>query len=709
VISHALPGTAQTVLPARFANADTTLLRDTLDLSFEGLFQLADSLHATPDTMRALSIRYNYPLARLAFLADSMHVPVDSLGAVIERERYNPLNVGAQFTNEFRYTSTYSVGQNNDGWLNGSDYNLVYGALFLRNVTSVSLANYRSTNSTTKRQTRSSSTELGWRLSPNLSIGGRANLSRFANLDRSIYGVTDNSNEFQLSIRARQPTRGGLSSEFNFFTGLLDQSKSNGDKRGYSGDLSGKIVYTRGQWLSNDFDGQLTGNFAHTRPPGFPTELGTHDFSSNLRGTLSLFESAPIGLNAGYTFRDSRVETPVTSPTPGIQPVLTSQRAMNVTLRMRRDNDHYINVAEAFDDSHNSTAGGAGTVTTGALVFNRTRGLQVDGHSILIGLTLDATFSNGTTTTNSPRTTADVPPVGYREELVQHSRALDATLSRNITRNLTARLNGDVTLDSYDYGVDKTGVDVTSPRDQYHQSWRAEGQYTGPRSFNTGLTFEVSRDLFLNIASASTSSNSENRSYRAEWRWSMLLLQGLTVTQRNSVTASYDYFNATVGQNRLSMDYGTVTTLNAVLTPRLTLDVNHNGRYQPRGNYTRNPDNGLEYFSPADESRNYLLNARISYSPTRALSLNLAPEVSEFNRNARTPDGTTPQNQQRTLNFSGGASLNFPVGRNGRLTGNINRSYNGQRTTTWAQGQPTSGVRSEIDFWNGSLQFSWHP
>ena len=54
----AWPARGQTPIPARFAFADTTLLRDTLGLKFDRLFPLADSLHVSPDSLRAISVRY---------------------------------------------------------------------------------------------------------------------------------------------------------------------------------------------------------------------------------------------------------------------------------------------------------------------------------------------------------------------------------------------------------------------------------------------------------------------------------------------------------------------------------------------------------------------------------------------------------------------------------------------------------------------------
>ena len=710
-LSHARPGSAEEGPNARYAFADTTLLRDTLDLKFDRLFPLADSLHMTPDTLRALSVRYDLRLERLVALADSMRVPIDSVGVTIERQQFSPLAVTSRTTNAFRYTSSYIIGQTSTTWTNSSDYNLARGPLFLRSVINIALSRYTAGNVTSLRQTRSLGTEMGWRLSQNLSLGGRANLQRFANLDRSIYSATDNSDEYQFSMRSRQAMIPGMSSELNFFSGVLDQSKSSGGKRGVTGDLNGRVIYTRGTWLSQSTDGQITGNVARTRPPGISDAINTQDLSSNLRGSLALFENAPVGLNVSYGLRASRVESPVARPVPGIQPVLTNSRDLDVTLRMRIDNDRYVNFDQHWSNSENSTVSGLLRVGAPiALTTSEDRAFSVEGRYPLLGFTLDAHFTDTDGIGGSPRSTitgdqAIKDTINYREDQLQHSRAIDATLSRNVSSHLTTRATGTVSLDSYDYTVDLTGATATNPRDQYNQSYRIETLYTPSDRFNSGVTFEVARTLFINLSSASSSANTENRSYRAEWRWNCRLLPGLTATQRNNVLASYDYVTFQDNQNRLGLDYSTVTTLNAVLTPRLTLDVNHNARYQPRGSYNRAAD-GVEYFSPGDESRNYLLSSRIAYTPIPALSFSLSPDYQQYNRATRTSSGTVPQSQQRTLNFSGGSNLNLAVGGRGRLTGNISRSYNSSRTTSYTSGASNS-PRSETDFWNGSLLFSW--
>src|SRR5215831_13451221 len=110
----------------RFAFADTTLLRDTLGIHFDRLFELADSLRLTPDTLRALSVRQGFTPQRMVFLAESLHTKVDSVGVWLLREQFNPLarqtKAGGAPTNEFSYNTTYVIQETRSTWTNVSDY-----------------------------------------------------------------------------------------------------------------------------------------------------------------------------------------------------------------------------------------------------------------------------------------------------------------------------------------------------------------------------------------------------------------------------------------------------------------------------------------------------------------------------------------------------------------------------------------------------------
>ena len=72
VAGSVLPGRAQAPVSRRFAFADTTLLRDTLGLRFDRLFETADSLQMLPDSLRSKMIRFRLPMVRLTQVGDNV-------------------------------------------------------------------------------------------------------------------------------------------------------------------------------------------------------------------------------------------------------------------------------------------------------------------------------------------------------------------------------------------------------------------------------------------------------------------------------------------------------------------------------------------------------------------------------------------------------------------------------------------------------------
>ena len=358
ILTAALPGRAQEGSSSRYAFADTTLLRDTLDLHFARLFPLADSLEIVPDTLRALSVRYLWSLERLVQLADSLGVPVDSVGPVLLRERFNPLASRGGARNDFSYNSSYSIGQTQSAWRNSADYGFHAGPLFVQNTTTVQMDRYRAGGLTSVRQTRSSATELGWRFSPDFSLGGRVNLERFDARDpSSISNVGETKNEYQLSMRSRQKPLQGLSSSLNVFAGVLDLQNASLEKRGLSANLNSRIRYAAGSWLTHEVSGAVDGNLSRTRVPTAPATESTRDFSQNVRGSLSLFQSGPVGLKGNYSYRHVQVETPAEST--AIRRVLTDGSGADATVRLRQDNYRYLDLTSKVGSTKQATVIGA--------------------------------------------------------------------------------------------------------------------------------------------------------------------------------------------------------------------------------------------------------------------------------------------------------------------------------------------------------------
>ena len=706
VLVHA-PGGAQTGTPApsgRFAFADTTLLRDTLDLHFDGLFPLADSLGIPPDTLRALSIRYRLTIGRLTHLADSLRAPVDSVGAIMRREDSNPLSSRVQQRNDLEYTSGYNIAQTSSNWTNTADWKFIRGPLFVNNTTNIGLDRNKAGGQINLRQTRSAVTEAGWKFSDNASAGARANLERFNSQNPGNFNnEAETKNEYQVSARTKYAPVRALTSEFSFFTGLLDVRNTSQIKRGVSADLSAKTRYQRGTWLVHDVQGRASGNLARTRVPTAILQLNTRDISKSVDGTLSVLASGPFGVNVTYGLRRVRVETPLDSAR--IQQVLTESDRVVTTIRMRKDNDRYLNITERLGRSASASA-----ANLSALNRRDEQSFNVQGRYRLANWFADASFDNSYSDTQFPQrllpdTTKRQPGGGYGDR--SGSRVVQATLTRSFGPRFTFKADGRVGLTSSRYYVIGAYPNPPVDRDQYRQSYKLDGQYNRSQKMSSGLSIEAIRALFVNIPSASTGANNETRSYRSEWRWTYQLVRGLTATQRNQLSADYVAYNFLPVNNRLSLSYKAMTTLNAIVSPRTTIEITHDLQFTPSGNYTV-LDDGLEYFLKADEGRNYTLRARVGFSPSALFSLNVQSDYSSNQRITVTDAGEIPQRDSRSLNFSGGGTLNVPIGASGHLSGDLRRSYRADRTLSYQGGVPQTSPRSEQDYWNGRLELKWN-
>ena len=689
-----LPGRAQESSDARYAFADTTLLRDTLGIHFDrSLFRIADSLRLAPDTLRALSIRYRYAPARLVALSDSLHLPVDSVGVHLERERFNPLGLAAKAPTQFTYNTTYNVQKNRGTWMNASDYSVGFGPVTVRNSTNIQVDRSKTGDLTNLYLNRSSTTEGGWRVRPGVSIGGRAVLSRNRYDDAATVGnVGERRDEYQLALRTKHPSMQGLDAELNLFSGLLDLASSAQNKRGFSNNLDGRMRYAPRRWLSQELSGSLSGNVARSRFPDSARVLSTHDFLSNLRGGLHLNQSAPVELNSTFNYRNGRTETPTAT---GVQTIAQRGIDFDASLMMRRDNDRYVQLTQNVGSSHQATVLNGETA-------RGLHGFAAEGRYALRGWSLEGRFSTDFTRLESPQVTDSG---GYTQRV--RVRALEGALSRPLMARLTARLSGRISLTSG--RVDTLGGYRPSqvPNDVLQRTVRVEGTYQASHGLGSTVAFEVSRTELVNIPSSTSSANNVLRTYHADWRWTYALMPGLTVNQSNVLAANYtNYAFRPPQEDQLQLEYTTMTTLNAVLSPRLSMDLTHTSQTLPSGNYVPGPGD-VRYFSPADERREFRLDGRITYGPSPAISFSFEPRYRASDRDGTLNGVQSPQRRDRSLYFVGAANLNLPVGPKGRLSGNIGRTYQGDRATSFANGTPQPNPRSQFDFWAGSLQFSW--
>lgn len=690
--AHALPGRAQQALTGRYAFADTLLLRDTLGLRFDGIFPVADSLGMPPDTLRALMIRYQFPLERMLFLADSMGVPVDSVGVVVDRERFNPLagSIGEMRNeNEFRFTSGWNSTRTTSSWSNNGEYRVRRGAWYANNRTDVNLERYKSAVSTTLRQTRDMTSEAGLRLSEGQSFGVWAHTMLFDSHDpKSTANQSQTLNEIKLTSRTQRRGRRGASADLNLLGGYLHDDKPSIEiKRGLTGRADGRLRTVVGNWLTNDLSGGSSANLARTRRPEALEELRALDLATNLSGTLTMFAQRATSLNVNYNLRRTRVDTPTEENV--VNSIRQANEGVTATVRLRRDNERNLNL----------------TANAGNSLISAGRGRDAGGRGslrwLLMGWAVDANYADA-------RKTLDYPRRGTAYGYIERStnRSADAQFQRALGPRLQAKLTTSITLSRYRY--DTTSPDATppAPRDSYRQSFRAEGRYNPSQRFTSGTAFETVLSRTINIQRATTSSNSDARTYRGEWTWSYQMLRGLTVTQNNQISADYRFYPFSPARNTLGLNYSTSTSFNTVLSPRLNLRVVHTAQEQPRGSYTREND-GPETLKLSDESENAGLHASITYAPSPAISFSLEPDYRSNVRSGTTNGVSAKQREDQRLTVAGRVDLNLRLGRKGTVTGSIARNFDDSRSTTYTEGVGSASPRSITDYWNGGLTLTW--
>lgn len=690
--SYALPGMAQQPASSRYAFADTLLLRDTLDLKFDGIFPAADSLGLLPDTLRALMIRYRFPLPRLLHLSDSLGVPVDSVGIVVDRERFNPLAGGRSTRrdeNAFRFTSGWTSTRTTSAWSNNSEYRVRRGPWYANNRTDVNLERYKSVAATTLRQTRDMTSEAGTRLTESQSFGLWGHTMLFDSYDpNSTSNQKETLNEFKLTARNQRRSRRGSSTDLNLLGGYLYDDKTSIEiKRGLSGRADGRVRTVVGNWFSNDLSAATSTNIARTRRPQAVEELRALDLATNLSGTMTLYSQRPVGLNVAYALRRTRVDTPTDANL--VNSIRQANESVNGTLRLRKDNDRTLNLIGNAGNSENQNGrrhdyGGKATLRWS-----------------LIGWAVDGNYSDSRANSDYPRLKG---AYGYIER--NTNRSADAQFLRALGPRVQAKLSTSINLSRYRYEATHDSTTPPTPRDTYRQSYRVETRYNPNARLTSSVALDVSLSRTINIERLTTSSNNDTRSYRGEWTWSYQMFPGLTVAQNNQITADYRFYPFADERNTLGLNYRTLTTLNTVLTPRLTVMVVHTAQQQPRGSYTREPD-GLESLKLSDDTENLGLHASIRYAPTPSVSFSLEPDYRADVRSGTTNGVSAKQRDDRRLSMGGNVDLNLKLGRKGTLAGNIARSYDDSRSTSYTNGIATVSPNAVTDYWSGSLTLTW--
>jgi hypothetical protein len=656
-----------------------------------------DPTHFHPDSLWA---------DRLA--ADSARAYRDSLRLVqgaAEALSADPLTRSGR--PQFSYNATYSIGQNNTSWVNTARYSQLVDRLALTNSTDITLDRYYSGGAESPRQTRNSTTELLYRISPNLRLGGRANLFRFLSASTGLLTTSDreDKDEYQLSSRAEVRPTPFMRGELNVFGGYIDNQRPSYFRKGFSGDVNGRVNFTGRNLASLDVSGQANGNSTRaTLNEATAEQAQTHDRNRMVRGSLALLPGYKIGMALNGSRRNIQTQTPITLPSGAtqLQEVLTHSGDLAATLQGRWTTERSFLVGRRFFEESRDY-----NVQTSQSSGRDDAAWNAELHDLRWGTKLDVVFSTSENENDySLRTTSTGSPAGYVEQGV--SRSLEATLSRSLGTRLTGRVRGQVRLTQSRYEPVPNSSVTLADRDLATQSILLEARYNPGRRWNTSLTYQQDLNENVNLDPSQSGNNFDEHIYRLTWNWSYALSSRFTANQRNSANANYRLHTFRPASDRVRIEYNIVTTLEGTLSSRFRMTVTHSARYQPEGQYVVDPLTGVESFYKSDESRLYSLDTRFSYSPAAWLTLNLNPIYQNDQRLSAQADQMRLLRSSANLRVLGGVAVNRRVGAHGNLSGDLNRSYVADRATSYTSaGEPIPGEGTEVDYWQGRLDFTW--
>jgi len=202
---------------------------------------------------------------------------------------------------------------------------------------------------------------------------------------------------------------------------------------------------------------------------------------------------------------------------------------------------------------------------------------------------------------------------GYGEK--QESRTADGTLTRPFGRKLVAKLNTNISLTQFRSHATSAGASPPTPRDSYRQSYRFETLYNQSDRLNSGVALDVALTRAINLPRSRPRTNPTRARIAQSGAGTTACCAGSPRPEQHGA-GRLRVLPFAAERNDLSLDFNSVTTLTAVLTPRLTLDVTHNARQQPRGDWRVLTD-GSGALLPSDESLNYTLHSRVTWAPRR--------------------------------------------------------------------------------------------
>ncbi|MGH7725211.1 MAG: hypothetical protein ACREOU_07245 [Candidatus Eiseniibacteriota bacterium] len=598
----------------------------------------------------------------------------------------------------FGYNSTYSINRTNRNWSQGADINVESGRFQIGNVTTVNIGRETRVGRVSRnRQTRS---EMAYRVSPWLRIGGGFGLQRLsdeaqtANFTPIEQANDDVSAQLRFNRKFGDYPVIGLAS-FGYLNNEQFTQQSEGTTFSFYGGTS--RAFRGGSTVNLDVS-QLISKLTSTVSDD-PTYLQDDrnqntdiKVSSNLRLKSWVSADARLGAMRSTVQRPARIfEDPTDPDAVTVVPERVNGRtdAADAALHFTLPQRTAINVSGSLSRNNQIY-----TAEPERSSVAQRRSIAADARRFIYGTDAGIVFENSITDNDYTRRDP-----GYFESSLQ--RRLEGNLNRPIGPRTTGRATAGIYLTQRryeDFSSSLVGAAPPSDQDQLRIRGQLNVTYRPGTRFDTGLTLGLEQNELINIARTASINNATLRTYSVTWNWSARPGSIWSVSQNNTASAAQQYFTFSPERDQLSFIYNLSTLVTTQLSPKVRLDLNHLLRLQSRGSFRQDAD--VRRFGKASEFNTKDLSLRLQYGAAPWLTVE-AQERLAVNPTFTVAEGlSTKTNETRRTEFTATARFNYAFSPRAGINGDVRRTLATDRTLTFGAAPTDRAVNN--DYWVGT-------
>jgi hypothetical protein len=669
--------------------------RDVRAQSFAGLspadsLRLADSLKAVEEQRVADSTAFADSVA----MAEEEAAAGGTFGtkaSILDRARQGGLLL---------YTSNYSVNRSNRNWGQNMDFHITRGGLEIANVTSATIG--REARVGRVNRNRNTQTELAYRVSPVLRLGGRLGIQRVTDeaTSRNFTGTRQSVDDLSAQVRFNRrlgafPLRSVAS--YGYLKNDQFEQQSRGTSFDFYAGTSGS--WAAGRTLNADFTQQISRlTSTVTDDPTYNSDdrniNSTFNISSTMNVTRWLDADARLSTQRSTLRRPARITPDFSNPDSVVvlpEKITGVNDALDAGLHFRLPFRSRVNVTGSASRNRSIYT----TEDTRSSLVDR-KEFTADASKDVFGAQWNVRYNEQVIENDYTRRDP-----GYIESNL--NRKLEGDGSKRISASTSSRFSLGVYLTRRTYAdfTSSSAGSNLSDQDQLRVRGSFNLMYVPSRSFDTGVTLGLEQNDLVNLASTASINNARLRTYSVAWNWSARPGQIWYVSQTNSATAAQQFFTFSPTRDIVSYVYTLNTNVATTFSPKVRLDLNHLVRLQSRGSFRSDGD--VRRFGKSSEFNTLDLTLREQYSPSSYASFEISQRLSvnpQFTF-VGTQGSKISETRRNELTFV--ARFNYPFGKRASLNGDVRRVLATDRQRTF--GGTTRDTSTNADYWLASAGF----